>query len=173
MPAENPHQAFNFTVEITVPGMGGQVCQGAFSECDGLEATLDVRSFRQGGDPSSQVRLVNGLTYGTVTLRRGLTSSLHPWEWMAAVAEDPSLRAEGEVVVLGPDGSAHIRYILTRCLPSKVKAPALNAKDGGVAVEELGLLCERIEARAAGGLGIGIGVGVGIGVGLSGGIGSA
>ena len=34
------------------------------------------------------------------------------------------------------------RIVLQRCLPVKLKAPALNAKDGAVAVEELQLAYE-------------------------------
>lgn len=161
-PRDPPFEAFNFVVEITVPGIGGQVCHGAFSECDGLEATLEVKTFRQGGAPASQVRLVTGAGYGQVTLRRGLTSDLHPWEWLSAVTRDPSLRAEGEVTLLAPDGTERVRYLLTRCVPVKVKAPALNARDGGVAIEELGIVCERIEAvSGAGGL-LGLQGGLGV-----------
>ena len=65
---------------------------------------------------------------------------------------DPSLRAEAEVVLLAPDGAERVRFVLSRCLPIKVKAPPLNAKDGAIAVEELQLAYERISVKRAGGL---------------------
>jgi hypothetical protein len=37
---------------------------------------------------------------------------------------------------------------LQRCLPVKLKAPALNAREGGIAVEELQLAYERFTVQA-------------------------
>ena len=46
------------------------------------------------------------------------------------------------------------RFILSRCLPTKLKAPALNAKDGMIAVEELQLAYETLRlVDPSGGLG--------------------
>ena len=36
-----------------------------------------------------------------------------------------------------PEGNPKLRFSLTGCLPIKMKAPALNAKDGMLAVEEM------------------------------------
>jgi phage tail-like protein len=48
-------------------------------------------------------------------------------------------------VVLAADGTTEqARFVLDRCLPVKVKAPALNAKDGIVAIEELQLAYESL-----------------------------
>ena len=40
--------------------------------------------------------------------------------------------------------SSPARFVLDRCMPTKLKAPALNAKDGMVAVEELQLVYESL-----------------------------
>ena len=42
-----PFTAFNFAVEVRVPGVSEQVCSAAFSECDGLEMSMDVRAYRE------------------------------------------------------------------------------------------------------------------------------
>ena len=39
--------------------------------------------------------------YGTLTLKRGMTSTFDLWDWFARVVEQPSLRADGEVVLIG------------------------------------------------------------------------
>ena len=39
------------------------------------------------------------------------------------------------------------RFVLSRCLPMKVKAPPLNGKDGAVAIEELQIAYERITVK--------------------------
>lgn len=150
----HPFTAFNFAVELNVPGVSTRVCSAAFAECDGLEMTMDVKSIREGGNIATQVRLAGAVAYTTLTLRRGMTSTFDLWDWFGATALDPSLRGDGEVVVFAPDHSERVRFILARCLPVKLKAPALNAKDGMVAVEELQLAYESLRLkRPSGGSG--------------------
>src|SRR5262249_21990389 len=55
------------------------------------------------------------------------------------------------------------RFILKRCLPVKVKAPSLNAKDGMIAIEELQLAYESMKLKRPGGLSLGLSAGVSIG----------
>jgi hypothetical protein len=72
---------------------------------------------------------------------------------------------------MAPDRTTErARFLLHRCLPIKLKAPPLNAKDGLVAIEELQLAYDSLSVRRGEGLagmGVGVGVGVGIGVGVS------
>ena len=42
-----------------------------------------------------------------------------------------------------------MRFRLSRCLPVKLKAPALNAKDGTIAVEEFQLAYEKLQLAQA------------------------
>ena len=44
-----------------------------------------------------------------------------------------------------------LRFLLERCIPLKLKAPPLNARDGMVAIEELQLACESITLKGAAG----------------------
>ena len=143
-----PFTAFNFSVEIDVPGVSSRVCSASFSECDGLEATMEVKTIREGGNNVTQIRLTGPLAYGQLTLKRGMTATFDLWDWMAAVSTQPALRADGEVVVLAPDGrTERARFLLSRCVPVKLKAPPLNAKDGMVAVEELQLAYESLTLK--------------------------
>jgi phage tail-like protein len=148
--AVHPFTAFNFSVEIRVPDLFPQACSAAFAECDGLEMTMDVKTIREGGSNGRQIRLTGPLAFGQLTLKRGLTESFDLWDWMAATLEDPALRASAEVVLLAPDGQERVRFLLSRCLPVKLKAPPLNARDGMVAVEELQLAYETLTRRAKG-----------------------
>jgi phage tail-like protein len=143
-----PFSAFNFAVEISVPNLAPQVCNAAFSECDGLELTMDVKTIREGGNNGRQHRLTGPLNYGSLTLKRGMTANFDLWSWVKALLDNPGLRADAEVVVFAPDGSTErARFLLARCVPIKLKAPALNAKDGVVAVEELQLAYESLELK--------------------------
>jgi phage tail-like protein len=146
-----PFTAFNFSVEIVRSDGSAPLVSAAFSECDGLEIGMEVKTIREGGANDRQVRLAGPATIGQLTLKRGMTDeSLDLWLWMNDSLADPSLRADAEVVLLAPDGRERVRFVLSRCLPVKVKAPPLNAKDGAIAIEELQIAYERISVKRAG-----------------------
>ena len=143
-----PFTAFNFVVEIVRSDAGSPLVGAAFAECDGLEMSMEIKTIREGGSNDRQVRLAGPATVGQLTLKRGMTDdSFELWQWMSDSIADPGLRAEAEVALLAPDGAERARFVLSRCLPVKVKAPPLNAKDGAVAIEELQLAYERITVK--------------------------
>jgi len=146
--ARLPFIAFNFAVEINVPGMSNKVCSAAFAECDGLEMTMDVKTVREGGNNGRQIRLTGPMSVGLLTLRRGMTTTFDLWDWMSRMQKEPGLRADAEVVMFAADGhTERARFILSRCVPAKVKAPPLNGKDGMVAIEEFQLAYESITLK--------------------------
>jgi len=152
-----PFSAYNFSVEIDVPGIASQLCAAAFSECDGLEMTMDVKTIREGGNNTQQIRLAGAVNYGPVTLKRGMTASFDLWDWFDAQQHaTPSqlrgdYRGEAQIVLLSPDRQEQARFILRKCLLTKLKAPALNAKDGVIAIEEMQLTYESMTLQRPGG----------------------
>jgi phage tail-like protein len=145
-----PFTNFNFRVEVRVPGNADPICDAAFAECDGLEVGMDVKTIREGGNNAAQVRFAGPVTYGMLTLKRGLTPRFDGWNWMSASLADPSYRARATITLLAPDGKTEIvRFELARCLPVKIKSPALNAKEGSVAIEELQIAYETLTVEAA------------------------
>jgi phage tail-like protein len=146
-----PFTSFDFSVELTV-GNGEHLCNAAFSECDGLELNQEVKTIREGGNNGVQVKLAGATAYGTLTLKRGLTASFDLWDWFEASIQDSSLRGDAAVVLLAPDGTTErARWVLHGCLPMKLKAPPLNAKDGMVAVEELQVAYQSLKLVKPGG----------------------
>lgn len=143
-----PFTAFNFAVEISVPEVSTEVCNAAFSECDGLEMNMEVKTIREGGNNGRQIRLSGALTFGQLTLKRGMTANLDLWKWFEKLIEKPDLRADAEVVLFAMDGvTERARFLLSRCVPVKLKAPPLNGKDGMVAVEEFQLAYESLTLK--------------------------
>jgi phage tail-like protein len=144
-----PFTAFNFAVEIVRADGSAPLVSAAFSECDGLEMGMEIKTIREGGVNDRQIRLVGPATVGQLTLKRGMTDgSFELWKWMSDSIADPGLRAEAEVVLLAADGaSERARFVLSRCLPVKLKAPTLSGKDGAIAVEELQIAYERISVK--------------------------
>lgn len=143
-----PFTAFNFAVEIKVEGVAMQICDAAFSECDGLEMTMDVKTIREGGNNGKQIRLTGPINYGQVTMKRGMTATFDLWDWFNLMLADPSLRSDAEVVIFAADGQTErARFLLSRCVPVKLKSPPLNAKDAAVAIEELQLSYESMTLK--------------------------
>jgi phage tail-like protein len=181
-PSTRPFTAFNFLVEIRVDGVSPNVCGGAFAECDGLEMTLEPRTIREGGRNYGPVHLAGPVSYGQLSLKRGMTANMDLWNWFdlmvgpsgsggllgglgvpSSVSLGPggigtssgtgtptgALRATAEIVMLAADGvTEQVHFTLTGCLPVKLKAPSLNAKEGLIAVEELSLVYESMKVES-------------------------
>jgi phage tail-like protein len=146
--ATRPFTAFNFAVEIARGDRPHPLVNAAFAECDGLEMSMEVKTIREGGSNDRQIRLNGPVAYGTLTLKRGMTGNFDLWDWFRDSVNDPRLRAQAEVVLLAADGrTERVSFVATRCVPVKLKAPALNAKDGMVAVEELQVAYETLRLK--------------------------
>jgi phage tail-like protein len=141
-----PFTAFRFSVTISVPSFSSDpLCSAAFAECDGLEANMDVKTIREGGNNAAQIRLFGAVNYGTLTLKRGMTSNFDLWNWFESLYDPNKATARGDVTVTVYDADGikeSVGFFLERCLPLKLKAPPLNAKEGVVAIEELQLAYE-------------------------------
>jgi phage tail-like protein len=160
--------AFNFRVELTVPGMstsdgsteqagtdGGKnqfVCAAAFAECDGLEMTMEPKTIREGGNNARPIHLIGPVSYGQLSLKRGMTDNFDLWDWFDKVMQrgQGGLRASGQVVVLSGDRQEKVSFALDGCLPVKLRAPALNASDGILAIEEMQIVYETLRLQRPG-----------------------
>jgi len=148
-----PFTTFNFRVRISVDG--SPLCEAAFAECDGLEMTMEPETRREGGNHVAEYQLVGSVSYGRLTLRRGMTETFDLWDWFTRVSTgEYSLRPTAVVELLSSDrageggtaSSVNARFELFGCLPVQLRAPSLNAGDGGVAIEELQIAYERLSA---------------------------
>jgi phage tail-like protein len=140
--------AFHFDVQIEVTGLKKKLpnplCEAAFAECDGLEMTIEPKVYREGGNNTQQIKLVGPVSYGNLTLKRGMTTNLDLWNWFNSMASEAGKGAEAKIIVRILDPSSNpstpkikVKFQLNGCLPIKMKAPALNAKDGQIAIEEM------------------------------------
>lgn len=148
-----PFTAFNFSIELKLEGENGKnICNAAFSECDGLEMTMEPKTIREGGNNSGPIHLVGPVSYGQLSLKRGMTDSFDLWEWFDRVTQrEQGLRASGYIVILSSNTQAQkkevVRFRIDGCLPVKLKAPALNAKDGLLAIEEMSIVYELLSIQ--------------------------
>ncbi len=140
-----PFINFNFHIQLNILnatglGMSSPLCSMEFSELDGLEMSMEPKTVKEGGNNTAVVNFVGRTSYSNLTLKRGMTKNLDLWKWFAAASGETNrgLRASGVVLVKDAAGAKTVmRYELFGCLPIKIKAPTYNAKDGGIAIEEL------------------------------------
>ena len=144
-----PLLPFRFHVRFRQCGDGAEqgnevdVCSGAFAECTGLEATMEPKQIRAGGINLGAVQRVGQVSFATVVLKRGMTSTRHLWKWFNMVSGGGyAARMDVEVDMQNAAGETVLTWGLARCMPVKFKAADLNAKGNEVAVEELHLVHE-------------------------------
>jgi len=144
MANEYPFTTFNFLVELRIEnasglGLSSPLCNSEFAECDGLEMTMEPKTVREGGNNTQQIRLVGPVSYGNLTLKRGMTPNLDLWKWFLAASGNTNrgTLAQGTITMLDAGKRPSLVFTLADCLVIKMKAPALNAKDGLVAIEEM------------------------------------
>ncbi len=153
-PTSRPFTTFRFLVEVKVDGIanGAHLCGATFSEVDGLEMTMEPKTIREGGNNTTAIHFVGPVSYGQLTLKRGMTNNFDLWKWFARVNSPGyrGVRTRLEVIVVSSDGSKEdARFVAEGCLPTKLKAPALNAKDGQIAIEEMQVVYQTLTLRAA------------------------
>ncbi|MDD7965482.1 phage tail protein [Actinomycetospora lemnae] len=138
-----------------------QLGDGGFAECSGLDLDVELRELAEGGRNDGVVRRVGRVKAGTITLRRGMLVPTAGggadgalWDWIGGMIAGtlPVPRYDGHVEVHDAAGRrvlAHWSFV--RGLPAKVAGPALNAKTGEIALEELQIAHEglRLETTAA------------------------
>lgn len=153
-PLEMPLIGFRFHIafhERMLSAEGGKgdelpLCQGAFSECSGLEATMEPKAIKEGGRNWGVVQRMGPVSFATVILKRGLTLRDDLWAWFSLVGEGAyAQRIVVTVTQLDHAGDPVFAWRLLNALPVKFKAPDLNATAKEVAIEELHLAHEGLE----------------------------
>ena len=121
-----------------------ELCQGAFSEVSGLEASMTPKTHKEGGRNWGEVQLSGPVTFPPVILKRGITNIDHLWNWFEITTRSANygLRYSGMIEVFLPSGEPALRWNLINVLPTKFKGPDLSATASQVAVEELHMVHE-------------------------------
>lgn len=155
-PSARPFTTFRFLVEVKVDGVAAKVCGATFSEVDGLEMTMEPKTIREGGNNTMAVHLVGPVSYAQLTLKRGMTPNFDLWKWFAKVNSPGfrGVRSRLEVIVISSDGEREdARFVAEGCMPVKIKAPGLNAKEGQIAIEEMQVVYQSLTLKASSGSG--------------------
>ena len=155
---------FNFSVEITVSGFGGDTgladgsphaARGAFSEVTGLELNIEMTALREGGYNLGVRQLPGKVSAPALVLKRGVTLDDAFWAWIQRCTDGtfPLPYVSGAITIFGPEGprgDPQAVWSFTRGLVTKVKSADLAAKGAtDVAIEELHIAHEGLMRELA------------------------
>jgi phage tail-like protein len=150
-----PYQTFRFHVEFHEDPLGGgknadvPLCRGAFSECGGLEATMEPKVIKEGGFNYGAHQRAGPVTFATVVLKRGITAPPGLWSWFQLVSGGAyAYRLTATITMYDTNGDPVTAWSLTRALPIKFKTADLNARATEVGIEELHLAHEGLNVVA-------------------------
>lgn len=146
-----PLPVFRFEVEFKEhrlsdekDGQDKPLCSGAFAECTGLEATMEPKVIKEGGRNYGALQRAGQVTFATVILKRGMTTSRDLWRWfeMASLRGAYTYRLTVIIKMRDIQNKDVWKWRLEKALPIKFKAADLNAKGTEVGIEELHLAHE-------------------------------
>lgn len=147
-----PLHVFRFHIDFVedpLPGGGDSrqnvlLCSGAFADCSGLEATMEPKVIKEGGRNYGAAQRSGPVSFATVILKRGLTTTRHLWTWFDLVSNQGkyAYRLTAFVNVYNTAGEAVLAWKLQQALPIKFKAADLSARSTEIGIEELHLAHE-------------------------------
>jgi phage tail-like protein len=142
----DPLSTFNFYITlIDSSNVAGTLISAAlnyfvagFSECSGIDASIEVIDFKEGGVNDYVHKFATRTSFSNLTLKHGvifLSDDL--WRWHNDWVQGNGKRKDGLIVLLDESRSPAKVWKFKRGIPSKWVGPSLNAAQSNVAIESL------------------------------------
>jgi phage tail-like protein len=120
------------------------VAVGGFSECQGLDASIKVEEFNEGGNNGTVLKFPGRVSWSNITLKRGLAANSSLWDWFYGFAEGHGKRRDGVIVLMNEMMVPNNIWYFRRALPLKYSGPQMNATQNNVAIESMEISHEGI-----------------------------
>jgi phage tail-like protein len=122
---------------------------GAFRECTGMGSENEVVTNQSVSPTGLQItQMIPGrLKWNSITLKRGITSSMDMWTWRGLVEKGQikEARKNGSVTMYDHKGTAIAKWDFVNAWPSKITGPSATANANEVGLEELVITHEGYE----------------------------
>ena len=130
---KDPLINFNFLVEID------GIVRAAFREAGGLDSSISVIEYREGGENIVNRKLPGQLKFSNVTLKWGMSddTDLYDWHRQWATGDPAAARKNGSIVLLDRQGQEQARWNFFSAWPSKWTGPSFSAESSDLAIESL------------------------------------
>ena len=141
-----PHDALvaqRFKIEVKGTAIA------TFQEVSGITSELEVVTLKANdvlGKPITK-QMIGAHKPPTITLKRAADSSMDLWNWHKAALDGDLVgaRREGSIVQLDFTSTEVARYNFFDAWVSKLTATGMKAGDNSPSIEEVTIVCERLE----------------------------
>jgi phage tail-like protein len=131
----DPYLGYNFLVEVD------GVLVGGFREVRGLEASIEVKEYAEGGENGYMHKLPGETRFPNLVLSRGLTDLDTMWVWFNDVSQGIIKRQNISILLMDQERLPAMWWNIRDALPIKWAGPELNAAGGTeVATESIELI---------------------------------
>jgi phage tail-like protein len=142
----DPVGVFNFYLTlIDTSNLAGTILTAAlnyqvagFSECSGLEATVEVIDYKEGGLNDYVHKFPTRASFSNLTFKHGVIYLYDDlWTWHNDFVQGKGKRKDGLIVLLDESRTPAKVWKFKRGIPMKWTGPSLNANQNNVAIESL------------------------------------
>lgn len=142
----DPLGVFNFCLTLVdSSGVSGTLVSAAanyqaagFSECSGLEATVEVLEYKEGGVNDYTHKFPTRASFGNITLKHGVIPTDDDlWTWHNGFVLGSGTRRDGLIILMDESRTPAVVWKFARGIPTKWVGPAMNATQSAVAIESL------------------------------------
>ena len=135
----DPFATFKFVVEVE------NIVGAEFTECSGLDVTVDVFEYQEGGLNEYSHKLPGKIKYSNVTLKRGFATRNELYKWYEEMknnllAGDKVSRRPVAIILRSTatwDESEIMRWNLNEAFPVKWVGPAFKVGEAAISIETL------------------------------------
>jgi phage tail-like protein len=120
------------------------VALGGFTECSGLEMSLDIEEYKEGGRNGEVLKFPTRVKWSNITLKKGVGAGTGLWDWHYGFVEGRGKRRDGVIVLLDDLHLPNNIWYFRRGLPVKYTGPTMNASQNSVAIETIEIAHEGI-----------------------------
>jgi phage tail-like protein len=138
---KDPYVNFNFLVEID------GIVRAGFREAGGLDSTISVVEYREGGDNITKRKYPGQVTFSNFTLKWGMSddTDLYDWHRQWATGDPAAARKNGSIVLLDRQGQEKARWNFFSAWPSKWIGPSFTSESNDLAIESLEMAHEGMQ----------------------------
>lgn len=113
-----------------------------FSECSGLDATIQLEKWDEGGLNHTSRKFPSRTDFGNLTLKHGVTDGSDLYDWFLRVMQGGDDRKLVSVILMTEALEEIVRWEFVNAFPVKWSGPSLQAGSSGVSIETLELAHE-------------------------------
>lgn len=120
------------------------VALGGFSECTGLEMSLDIEEYNEGGLNGHAHKFPTRVKWSNITLKKGVGAGTALWDWHYGFVEGTGKRRDGVIALQNELRVPNNIWYFKRGLPVKYTGPTMNAAQSNPAIESIEIAHEGI-----------------------------